>query len=433
MTISHRQPLHIRMGSTLQFFFWWSSIFVSFHGFGGTRSSSSSFFTTLAAELSYDLLCQELWATIPGPETGTSCNCAQDAATGDISMECTNVCHYCNLDGTVCLGKEDYGVRYNATGDHVHDWESYQYVRSTERMNEILRVEYNEKSCTMTVNETLTCDCGFVQCQDGTEGMSIDCREIDPRAFFVDCLGDDGTPAQDVVGTLLEGLFGLGFHECLAEIPTLSSAATLVSSSTEAATPEQHLMVATTGVNNSSTLANVSSIGTATVSNPRIEVANTTTDVNSSTTKELSNEITGNIEASNSTIVGASTTTDINASTTKENAGLTNATEITGNITDSKSTNGVVVNTTAMDNHKCSSPAEIHIDWVSCPVFPRFRGKHQKVPAPRGKLIFLVLASRIKTPCAVVSQHQPQASTGHGFPLLELDGRFKQPHAWRVH
>jgi hypothetical protein len=111
-------------------------------------------------------------------------------------------------------------------------------------------------------------------------------------------------------------------------------------------------------------IGNVSSIGTATVSNPRIEVANTTTDVNSSTTKELTNEITGNIEASNSTIVGASTTTDINASTTKENAGLTNATEITGNITDSKSTNGVVVNTTAMDNHKCSSPAEIHIDDI---------------------------------------------------------------------
>jgi hypothetical protein len=95
-------------------------------------------------------------------------------------------------------------------------------------------------------------------------------------------------------------------------------------------------------------------------------VANTTTGLNSSTTKDLTNEITVNIKESNPTIGVANNPTDVNSSTTTENAGLTNATskESTGNITDSNSINVVLANTADMDNHKCSSPAEIHIDDI---------------------------------------------------------------------
>jgi hypothetical protein len=174
-------------------------------------------------------VCQELWQTFPGKDMGTECACLEATNNLDVTtMECTSLCLFCSSDGAYCLGNKNYGTMYNARGDKVMEWESYQSggVRhSQQRTNETWHLKYKRSGCNMIVNGTLTCNsCKYVQCSDGAKALSINCENLEPGAFFVGCPDDKiGTPLEDIVGTPLEGVFGDSFYDCLANLPPLSS------------------------------------------------------------------------------------------------------------------------------------------------------------------------------------------------------------------
>jgi hypothetical protein len=178
-------------------------------------SSVGSFHFDLTTVPTSTFYCQKLWTQYKDDyeyhEDSMSCDCVE-SGDGTISLICNSTCLHCNSISTVCVEKESFGTTVSVTGDYVWEWESFRYVTGR---NETLLVEYTDNSttCAVTINDSMACSkCQLVSCMDGSQGLAVDCQNLERGAFFVDCPGSLSPTL--VEGTILEGLFGDGFDRC---------------------------------------------------------------------------------------------------------------------------------------------------------------------------------------------------------------------------
>lgn len=136
------------------------------------------------------------------PTSGTECECIDEGST----LTCADSCQSCNEDGSVCLEMYDFGYDLPPSGlDNLHRC-NMRYIKGRDE-----EISYNSdlltRECWISIDGESCDSCSFPRCNNGRNGLRIDCSNIEEDALFDAC-----NPSLDG-GGILQWLGNSEFYE----------------------------------------------------------------------------------------------------------------------------------------------------------------------------------------------------------------------------